>query len=343
MPVIDARALIESRIQAIENYHQETRIRRAQLDLSGGVDSAVMLGLLTQALGPEQVTVVYSGIHSSEDSLARARQAAQAFGVRLIELELSDAFDSLVQSMLEHAAQAGHPQSQILADIQKDPAILGSFRSCLRAPIGRALNRMTRGGIRHGTGNECEDRFIRFYQKGGDGEVDTNPIEMLSKGEVYQVAKELGVPDSILLALPAPDLHANAAAHNDETELFELTGIHWTYSRVDPSNGQYTCIGTIEAMSRFLDRPGVTSRLFGQGELAKETLDDLVALALRWEFRALAQHDELMRSYLLSARKLQAISAHKHNPAIPSLGSRAELLIQGCLVDTLPDLPLSRG
>ena len=43
---------------------------------------------------------------------------------------------------------------------------------------------MTGNGLRHGTGNECEDRWLRFYQKGGDGEVDSNPIAMLSKGGI---------------------------------------------------------------------------------------------------------------------------------------------------------------
>ena len=90
--------------------------------------------------------------------------------------------------MREALTAAGYDGAELDTRVAKDPTILGSIRSCIRAPIGRGFNRMTGGGIRHGTGNECEDRFLRFYQKGGDGEVDTNPIAMLSKGEVYQVA-----------------------------------------------------------------------------------------------------------------------------------------------------------
>lgn len=342
MPVRHATALIESRCNAIAAYHKRTRIRRAQLDVSGGVDSAVMLGLLANAIGPEQITAVYSGIHSSQDSRSRARQAAEAFQVRLIELDLSATFDALVEHMLGQAALAGYPRSQIEADIQKNPSILGSIRSCLRAPLGRGLNRMTRGGIRHGTGNECEDRFIRFYQKGGDGEVDTNPIEMLSKGEVYQVARALEVPPSILAALPAPDLHANAQTHNDEDELREMTGLAWTYSRIDAKTGEYRCLGTIEAMARFLDRPGVSDRLFGASSPDEDAMQELVDLALRREFCAL-QDPALMLDYLRSARRLEAASAHKHNPKIPGLGTRAQLLLEGCLVDELPEVPLSLG
>lgn len=341
MPVRNASALIESRCAAIASYHAQTRIRRAQLDVSGGVDSAVMLGLLAHAIGADQITAVYSSINSSQDSLNRARQAAQTFKVRLIELDLTATFEQLVETMVTQTNLAGYPRSQLQADMTKDPSILGSIRSCLRAPVGRGLNRMTRGGIRHGTGNECEDRYIRFYQKGGDGEVDTNPIEMLAKGEVYQLAHALALPSTILDALPSPDLHGNAHAHNDEQELRELTGVSWTYSRIDASTGQYTRIGTIEAMSRFLDRPGVEARLFGAQDLDAEALQELVELALRWEFRTLSGQPDHMEAYLRSARKLEATSRHKLNPAIPGLGSRAQLLLSGCLDNELPEVELA--
>lgn len=341
MPVCNASLLIESRCAAIARYHHQTTIERAQLDISGGVDSAVMLGLLARALGPDRITAVYSGIHSSQDSQSRARSVASHLGVKLIELELSEVFERLTEHMVQQAAAAGHDEQEIRADLAKDPSILGSVRSCLRAPLGRGLNRMTRGGIRHGTGNECEDRFIRFYQKGGDGEVDTNPIEMLSKGEVYQVAHALDLPEAILSALPSPDLHGNAQVHNDEDELRAITGVSWTYSRIDPKTGAYKVLGTIEAMSRFLDRPGVTQRLFGEAELDDQDWQALSQLALNHEFRALNNDHQNMVALLRSARRMEATSRHKHNPGLPSLGRRADLLLSGALTDALPDLPLS--
>lgn len=341
MPVNNAPLLITSRCAAIARYHEQTKIERAQLDISGGVDSAVMLGLLTQALGADRITAVYSSIHSSQDSLDRARQVANHCKVKLIELDLSATFETLIDHMTQQAALAGHDAQQLRDDMAKDPSILGSIRSCLRAPIGRGLNRMTRGGIRHGTGNECEDRFIRFFQKGGDGEVDTNPIEMLSKGEVYQVAHALKLPDSILSALPSPDLHGNAQAHNDEDELRELTGVNWTYSRIDPVTGAYKVLGTIEAMSRFLDRPGVSHRLFGTESLHDPGWQELCELALRHEFHSLGQDEPKMLALLRSARRMEAISRHKHNPGLPSLGTRADLLLSGALTDALPQIPLA--
>lgn len=341
MPILSASALIESRCAAICGYHLRTGIDRAQLDVSGGVDSAVLLALLARAIGPEKITAVYSSIHSSDSSRSRAEEIARACNVPLIKLDLSEIFDQLSEHLQSQAVAAGYSRAALESDIQSDPTVLGSLRSCLRAPIGRGLNRMTRGGIRHGTGNECEDRFIRFYQKGGDGEVDTNPIQMLSKGEVYQLAAALDVPQSILEALPSPDLHGNAEAHNDEDELRELTGVAWTYSRVDPQSGQYQALGTIELTSRFLDRPGVSELLFGDAELSAQNWSDLCRLARTHEFHALSGQGTLVEALLRSARKLEKSSRHKFNPAIPSLGRREQLVIAGWLDNRLPDLPIA--
>ncbi|MFT7671087.1 MAG: NH3-dependent NAD+ synthetase, partial [Planctomycetota bacterium] len=261
MPVIDGPALIENRVDAIRAMHTKIGNMHAQLDVSGGIDSAVLLGLLARAVGPLNITAVYSSIHSGLVFRDRARLCAKALDVSLIELDLSDLFDNLVDQMQATLGAAGFDMKQVNHRIATDRTVIGSLRSCLRAPVGRGYNRMTGGGIRHGTGNECEDRFIRFYQKGGDGEVDTNPIAMLGKGEVYQLAHALGVPSQVIEAVPSPDLHAIGDAHNDEDELRELSGVDWTYSRIDSTTGKYIKVGTIERMSRFLDS-GSEEQLF---------------------------------------------------------------------------------
>lgn len=41
MPVINVDKLIENRVEAIRNFHAQVGIPKAELDLSGGIDSAV--------------------------------------------------------------------------------------------------------------------------------------------------------------------------------------------------------------------------------------------------------------------------------------------------------------
>ena len=331
MPVLDPQALIDERVSAIRQFHAAVGSDRAELDLSGGVDSATMLGLLAKALGPDKIVTAYTSIHSSVSSRDRAREVAATFGVPLIEYDLTKIFDDLIAGMRSSMIDAGHSPEELDARVAKDATILGSIRSCIRAPIGRGFNRMAGGGIRHGTGNECEDRWLRFYQKGGDGEVDTNPIAMLSKGEVFQLARGLEVPSSIIDALPSPDLHGTGDAHNDEDELRALSGVDWTYSRIDSDSGNYIRVGTIEIMSRFLDRH---PELLRASDMPESELD---AMAKSGESLFGRSHPVVL-AFLQSARALERATRHKANPNCPALGERAALVDAGILSDVLPQL-----
>ncbi len=339
MPVTGVEDLIDERVEAIRAFHRTCRTDRAQLDVSGGVDSAVLLGLLARALGPDHIAAVYSSIDSDPACGTRAAEVADAFGVPLVDVDLSAPFHAMSDDLLQAMAGAGHDVDAIRARCEADPTIHGSFRSCLRAPVGRYVNRLFGGGIRHGTGNECEDRWLRFYQKGGDGEVDTNPIAMLSKGEVFQLARGLGVPRSILTARPTPDLWATGEAHNDEDEIADYLGLTGVadqglafYSYVDPDAGAYTNVGLIERVCRFADQPA------GEGLFTTwQSEEDLVIMAAAAAETTFAGVDATTTLRVLAAaQRAEAATRHKYNPAIPTLGDRAGLLAAGILDEALP-------
>ncbi len=332
MPVLDPSALIDDRVAAIRRLHQESGLARAQLDVSGGIDSAVMAALLARALDPAQVITVHSSIDSDPAALERAREVTRACGLALCEIELSDLFHSLADSIRESMVAAGHDRARLERRLEQQPMVLGSVRSTLRAPVGRAFNRFFGGGIRHGTGNECEDRWLRFYQKGGDGEVDTNPLAMLAKGEVYQLAHALGVPDSLIAALPTPDLWARGDAHDDEGEIAAQVGVdpapHKYYGAIDRGTGAYVRVGLIERVCRFDDATG--------GELFRDHADEAALVLRALESAAFSGVEASQIEALVPAvRRVERSTRHKLNPAIPTLGSRAELLARGILTNDL--------
>jgi len=361
MPVLDAQKLIDNRVSAIREFHQIAGTNRAELDLSGGVDSAVLCGLLTKSLGPSNVTCVYTCINSSVASLSRAKKVAETFGVGLIEMDLSDWYDDLIDRMVEAYIEGrspnppGGPRGSTARGVRglhdaavskarhelevrfRDPTVLGSIRSCIRAPIGRGFNRFAGGGLRHGTGNECEDRWLRFFQKGGDGEVDCNAIVMLSKGEVYQLAIALGVPRCVVQAVPSPDLWSQGDSHNDEDELLSLAGVPFTYSRVDPDTGEYSTVGTIERVSRYADDwPALFEQdLSSFGALLSGS--SLLHPALGRLERTLVE------GLLKAARRIERTTRHKWNPNCPSLGTRHVLVEAGLLTNALPDMESERA
>jgi NAD+ synthase len=67
-----------------------------------------------------------------------------------------------------------------------------------------------------GTGNKIEDFGIGFFTKYGDGGVDLSPIADLTKTEVYALATELGVIQSIRSAAPTDGLFGESRTDEDQ-------------------------------------------------------------------------------------------------------------------------------
>jgi NAD+ synthase len=95
-----------------------------------------------------------------------------------------------------------------------------------------------------GTDNKSEN-YIGYFTKYGDGGVDINPIGQYYKSEVYELAKYLGVPKSILEAAPSAELWDG---QTDETE------IGMTYDELE------SCIKwlSLNLNSRHVTKPDMT-------------------------------------------------------------------------------------
>lgn len=349
MPVMNANGLIALHVEAIRHYHRKSdgTYMRAELDVSGGIDSALMLMLLSRAIGPDNITAVYQGINSSYGSLERAREVAQVAGVKLIEGNWNEHVHSLTNEMVEFMVEAGYDRDEIETRIAKDPTILGGFRSCFRAPMGRLANRLAGNGIRHGTGNEDEDRWMRFFQKGGDGEVDVNSLCHYSKGEIFQLSRAIGVPASILNARPSPDLWGvGEAGHNDETEIKAYLGMQdcdlACYSYIDMETGEYKNVGLIERVSRFLDYNANFAgylHAYAEEEIFYEFREPNWAGILEHArisgfFGGMSA--EMIERLLRAARRVEFNTRHKQNSDMPTLVSRDELVRSGFLTNDLP-------
>jgi NAD+ synthase len=68
-----------------------------------------------------------------------------------------------------------------------------------------------------GTGNKVEDFGVGFFTKYGDGGVDISPIADLTKTEVWEMGRELGIIQDIIDAPPTDGLWDDG--RNDEDQL----------------------------------------------------------------------------------------------------------------------------
>jgi NAD+ synthase len=67
-----------------------------------------------------------------------------------------------------------------------------------------------------GTGNKVEDFGVGFYTKYGDGGVDLSPIADLTKTEVWNVARHLGILQEITTAKPTDGLWGEDRTDEDQ-------------------------------------------------------------------------------------------------------------------------------
>ena len=117
------------------------------------------------------------------------------------------------------------------------------FQTKLSLANTRARIRMTTlymvagscNGIVVGTGNKIEDFGVGFFTKYGDGGVDISPIADLTKTEVYEISKKIGINQEILEAEPTDGLWDDG--RTDESQLgAKYKELEWAMEYYESNN-----------------------------------------------------------------------------------------------------------
>ena len=193
---------IEQITSWLTSYSNSSKINTFVIGISGGIDSA-----LTSTLCAEtgiNTIVVSMPIHQHKSELERAHEHInwlknEYTNVSSKEINLSHVFDSF---------------EMLFADDEHKLALANS-RARLRMTTLYQIAQ-TNAGLVIGTGNKVEDFGVGFFTKYGDGGVDLSPIADLMKSEVRQLAKEVGVCNSILLAAPTDGLWGDDRTDEDQ-------------------------------------------------------------------------------------------------------------------------------
>ncbi|GAC1490179.1 MAG: NAD+ synthase [Candidatus Limnocylindrales bacterium] len=174
-----------------------TGLRRVVLGLSGGIDSAVVAALAAEALGPAQVTALYTPYRTSSD---RSREDAQAvaatFGIGLEEVPITAQVDAYF---------AAAPDA--------DRIRLGNKMARERKSI--EYDRSWPDGLVLGTSNKTE-LLLGYGTQFGDLAAALNPVGDLYKTQLRELAVSLGVPAAVVEKAPTADLWIG---QTDEAEL----------------------------------------------------------------------------------------------------------------------------
>ena len=189
----------------LKRYSDESGTKGFVVGVSGGIDSALTSTLAARTGKP--TLCLEMPIHQAESQITRASEHIDFLQkefpkVTRQELDLSAVFDGFVAALPPSGATS------------RDMALVNT-RARLRMTTLYYFAQLN-GSIVVGTGNKVEDFGVGFYTKYGDGGVDISPIADLMKSEVYALAKELNVIQSILDAAPTDGLWGDDRTDEDQ-------------------------------------------------------------------------------------------------------------------------------
>jgi NAD+ synthase (glutamine-hydrolysing) len=199
--LLDAEAEIYAALRTgLRDYVDKNGFERVVLALSGGIDSALVALVATDALGPERVTCVsMPSPYSSEGTRTDARNIAEALGVDFLEIPIEEAMKAYDEMLA--TTFAGHEP-----DITEE-----NVQARIRGNVVMALSNKF-GWLVLTTGNKSE-LSVGYATLYGDMAGGFAVIKDVFKGWVYrlvrwrneQEGREL-VPASVLERPPSAEL-----------------------------------------------------------------------------------------------------------------------------------------
>lgn len=171
---------------------------RAVLGLSGGIDSALVAFLVSEAIGADRLLCVLMPYRtSSPASRADAEAVVDRLGCASELVDISPMVDAYFGT--EAAPGAAGRDAAGASALRR-----GNFMARMR--MATLYDRsVTWQGLVVGTGNKTES-LIGYTTLFGDAACAFNPIGDLYKSQVRQLSAAVGVPEAIIRKAPSADL-----------------------------------------------------------------------------------------------------------------------------------------
>ena len=220
-------------VLGVRDYLGKNRFSGALIGLSGGIDSALVLAIAVDALGPEHVRcVMMPSPYTADISLTDARDMAQRMGVRYDEKTIVPMFDAFLQTL--EADFVGLPLDATEENIQ----------ARIRGTLLMALSNK-HGAIVLTTGNKSEmaTGYCTLY---GDMAGGFAVIKDVAKTLVYQLASWRNqhdpygrgvspIPERIITRPPSAELRPDQTDQDSLTTYEVLDAILARYMEQDQS------------------------------------------------------------------------------------------------------------
>lgn len=208
----NAKDYIDSKANLLNTYMNKFNLKACVVAISGGIDSAIVLGIVNYAskiknspikrIVPLLLPLLDSvGVTNQKEATDRGIELCNELEIKPYVIDISNINDNIRYSL------------ENILNIEGDDWAIGQLGPYSRTPIlYYATSLLCKEGLNAvvcGTTNKDEGGYLGYIGKASDGMVDLQIISDIHKSEVYKVAKELGVPNSIMKVTPSGDMYDN--------------------------------------------------------------------------------------------------------------------------------------
>ena len=216
----DANKVKNDCVQFIKDFFEQNgKGCNAVIGISGGTDSSVVAALCVEALGKDRVFGVLMPQNTQSD-IGFAHDLCNCLGIKNCVVDIGSTVDNLLNVIWARSGITISKQTEI----NLPPRIrMATLYAVSQSMNGRVAN----------TCNLSED-WVGYSTRYGDSVGDFSPLSNITKTEVKEIGKALGLPDGLVYKVPSDGL----CGKTDEDNL------GFTYDVLD----KYIRTGEIEDM-----------------------------------------------------------------------------------------------
>lgn len=208
--------------QGIIDYVKKNDFDKVCFGLSGGIDSAIVAVIASDAIGKENVLgIMMPSIYSSKGSVSDSVQLANNYGFKTVEVPIKDMFDTLKNNLSEKMEE--------IKSLTEE-----NIQARIRGTIVMAYSN-NYGYLALATSNKSESA-VGYSTLYGDMVGGFSPIKDLYKTEVYKIAKFINdkngydiIPKEIIEKAPSAELKPDQIDQDNLPEYDLLDRILFSY------------------------------------------------------------------------------------------------------------------
>jgi NAD+ synthase len=199
-------------VKWIKSYARSAKINTLVVGISGGIDSSVVSALCART-GLKTIVVQ---MPIRQNRTLDNRSSMQASWLLERHADTVTHMSMNLTSVFAEFEKKVDPYCGIEDDTYETYQLASAnSRARLRMMTLYQIAQCNRG-IVVGTGNRVEDFGVGFFTKYGDGGVDISPIGDCMKTAVWNMGRELGLPQEIIDAAPTDGLWTDGRTDEDQ-------------------------------------------------------------------------------------------------------------------------------